>query len=378
MGTLDRYLIRAVVVGGLASTLAFALLIVVFGAIDELPKVNANYSTTDAISFVLLTAPGYLYDFFPAAVLVGGLLSLGNLAAHSELTVMRCSGMSMFRLARPVMIGALILALLGLLMGETIGAWGQEKANEMRAEVQGTGVSVNLKSGLWLRDADRFINVGQAIVGGRLNLVRVFVVNAKSQPVSLLTARYATSEGGDLWRLHDVKQSTLDPTASGSASTSAAVIKVHHQPVMDHVRLFSQKILNIAVLNPRHMNIAQLNSYVDYLHKNQLDAAVYSSALWARVFAPISVLVMLFVTLPFVFAPQRGGGAGRWLFIAIILGVVYLTLVQIVSAFAPVYGVGHPFIPFLSAAVPPVLFALIGVYSLRRFYPARPVVLPAK
>jgi lipopolysaccharide export system permease protein len=370
MGTLDRYLIRAIVVGGLASTAAFALLIIVFGAIDELPKVNANYSAIEAISFVLLTAPGYLYDFYPAAVLVGGLLSLGNMAAHSELTVMRCSGMSMFRLARPVLMGAAILALIGMLMGETVGAWGQEKANEMRAEAQGTGVSVNLKSGLWLRDGDRFINVEQAMVGGRLNHVRVFTINAQSQPVQLLTASYATSEGGDLWRLYDVKESTLDTKPPGNS------VKVRTAAVEDHVRLFSQKILNIAVLNPRHMNILQLHSYVDYLHKNQLDASVYSSAFWARIFAPVSVLVMLFVALPFVFAPQRSGGAGRWLFIAIILGVIYLTLVQIVSAFAPVYGVGHPSVPFLSAVIPPVLFAFLGIFALRRFYPARRVALP--
>lgn len=371
MGTLDRYLIRAVVAGGLASTAAFALLIIVFGAIDELPKVSANYSAVDAISFVLLTAPGYLYDFYPAAVLVGGLLSLGGLAAHSELTVMRCSGMSMFRLSRPVLVGAVILALLGMLMGETIGAWGQEKANEMRAEAQGSGVSVNLKSGLWLRDGERFINVGQAVVGGRLNRVRVFTVNAQSQPVQMLTASYATSEGGDLWRLYDVKESTLDTKVPGN------LVKVRTAPEQDHVRLFSQKILNIAVLNPRHMNILQLRSYVDYLEKNQLDASAYSTALWARVFAPISVLVMLFVALPFVFAPQRSGGAGRWLFIAIVLGVVYLTLVQIVSAFAPVYGIGRPAVPFMSAAIPPVLFALLGVYALRRFYPSRRSALPA-
>ncbi|MHB1230804.1 MAG: LPS export ABC transporter permease LptG [Halothiobacillus sp.] len=365
MGVLDRYLIRVVVLGGLASTAAFGLLILVFGAIDELPKVDASYSLWDAISFVLLTVPGYLYDFYPAAVLVGGLLGLGGLAAHSELTVMRCSGMSMFRLARPVLLGGVILALLGMLMGETLGAWGQEKANQMRAEARGSGVSVNLKSGLWLRDGDRFINVEQALVGGRLNRVRVFSMNAQSLPERVMTASYATSEGGDLWRLYHVRESTLTTDVPGGQ------VLVRTEPVLNHVRLFSQKILNIAVLNPRHMNIVQLSAYVHYLKQNQLDASAYTSALWARVFAPISVLVMLFVTLPFVFAPQRGGGAGRWLFIAIVLGVVYLTLGQIVSAFAPVYGAGHAFVPFLSAALPPLLFGGLGVWALRRFNPAR-------
>lgn len=364
MGMLDRYLIRTVVLGGLASTAAFALLIAIFGAIDELPKVSDHYSLWQAISFVLLTTPGYLYDFYPAAILVGGLLGLGNLAAHSELTVMRCSGMSLIRLARPVLLAGVILALLGMLMGETIGAWGQEQANQMRAEARGSGVSVNLKSGLWLRDGQRFINVAQALVGGRLNQVRVFDMNAKGLPYQELSARYALSEGGDLWKLFDVQASTVQSDSDGSR------VIVKHEAQRDHVRLFSQKILNIAVLNPRHMNILQLSAYVRYLDKNQLDDSAYAAALWARVFAPISVLVMLLVTLPFVFTPQRSGGAGRWLFIAIVLGVVYLTLGQIVSAFAPVYGDGYPFVPFLSAAVPPLLFGLLGFLRLRRLNPA--------
>ncbi|HUX82914.1 MAG TPA: LPS export ABC transporter permease LptG [Halothiobacillus sp.] len=364
MGTLDRYIMRTVILGGLASAAAFALLIVIFGAIDELPKVSSQYSLWQAISFVLLTMPGYLYDFYPAAVLVGGLLGLGNLAAHSELTVMRCSGMSVLRLARPVLMAGVILAVLGMTMGETIGAWGQEQANQMRAEARGSGVSVNLKSGLWLRDGQRFINVGQALVGGRLNAVRMFEMNKQGLPYRELTAAYALTEGGDLWQLFDVHESTIVSGPDGPH------VVVQHEARRDHVQLFSQKILNIAVLNPRHMNILQLNAYVHYLAKNQLDDAAYSGALWARVFAPISVLVMLLVTLPFVFANQRSGGAGRWLFIAIVLGVGYLTLVQIVSAFAPVYGNGNAFVPFLSAALPPILFGLLGFIRLRRLNPA--------
>lgn len=363
MGVLDRYLIRTVVLGGLASTAAFALLIVVFGAIDELPKTGASYSFWQALSFVLLTTPGYLYDFYPVAVLVGGLLALGNLAAHSELTVMRSAGMSIVRLSRPVLIGGVILALLGMAMGETVGAWGQEKANQMRAQAQDRSVSVNLKSGLWLRDGNRFINVQQALVGGRLNEVRVFTLNAQGLPESMLFAQYATSEGGDRWQLHQVEQSHLEPTATGGR------IVTERQSVLSDVPLFSQAVLRVAVLNPHHMNIVQLLRYVRYLKSNQLDASSYQSALWGRVFAPISVLVMLFMTLPFVFAPQRGGGAGRWLFIGILIGVVYLTMVQIVSAFAPVYGAGRAWVPFMSAAFPPAVFAGLGYWAMRRLLP---------
>jgi len=357
MNILDRYLIRVVVIGGLASAAAFALLILVFGFIDEVGKVSAHYSIWQAIGFVLMTTPGYLYDFYPVAVLVGGLLGLGAMAAHSELTVMRASGMSLLRLARPVLAGGLILALLGMLMGETIGAWGQERANQMRAEAQRSGVSVNLKSGLWLRDSNRFINVRQALVGGRLNQVRIFETNAQGVPVREVYANHARSEEGDRWTLYDVRSSTLE---------QGRVVVAHH-PKLEHVRLFSRKVLGIAVLKPRHMNMFQLWSYISHLQSNHLDATSYQVAFWGRVFAPISVLVMLLVTLPFVFANQRGGGAGRWLFIAMVLGVFYLTLVRIVTAMAPVYGVP----PLLSAMGPPLLFAAIGIWALRRLRPVR-------
>lgn len=357
MNVLDRYLIRVVVVGGLSSAAAFALLILVFGFIDEVGKVSSDYSIWQAVGFVLMTTPGYLYDFYPVAVLVGGLLGLGALAVHSELTVMRASGMSLLRLARPVLLGGLVLALLGMLMGETIGAWGQERANQMRAEAKGSGISVNLKSGLWLRDSNRFINVRQALVGGRLNHVRIFETNGQGVPVREIVASHAQSEGGDRWTLYGVRESTL----------AGKQVVAERNDRVEHVRLFSRKVLGIAVLKPRHMNIAQLWRYIAHLQENHLDATSYQVAFWGRIFAPISVLVMLLVTLPFVFANQRGGGAGRWLFIAIVLGVFYLTLVRIVTAMAPVYGVP----PFLSALGPPLLFAAAGIWALRRLRPVR-------
>ncbi|WP_407275109.1 LPS export ABC transporter permease LptG [Halothiobacillus sp. DCM-1] len=363
MGVLDRYLIRTVVLGGLGSTAAFALLIVVFGAIDELSRTGGNYGFWQALAFVVLTMPGYLYDFYPVAILVGGLLALGGLAAHSELTVMRTAGMSMMRLARPVLVAGVILALLGMLMGETVGAWGQEKAKQMRAQLQDQGVSMNLKSGLWMRDGHRFINVRQALVGGRLNEVRVFTLNAQGLPESMMFAQYATSEGGDRWRLHQVEQTRLLPSATGGQ------VVTQSQAELSDVPLFSQAVLRVAVLNPHHMNIVELLRYVRYLNANHLDATNYLSALWGRIFAPVSVLVMLFITLPFVFAPQRGGGAGRWLFIGILLGVVYLTLVQILSAFAPVYGAGRAWVSFFSASLPPMLFAGLGYWAMRRWMP---------
>ena len=358
MNTLDRYLIRSVVAGGLGASAAFAVLILVFGMIDEASKIDADYSTLQAVWFVVLTTPGYLYELFPVTVLVGGLLSLGALAAHSELTVMRATGMSLLRLARPVLVAGVILAALGTVMGETIGAWGQAEANTMRAAATKSQVSTDLASGFWLREGDRIVNVERALVDGHLIGLRVFELSADGRPQRVIRAARAMSLGEDRWRLRGVVDTRL-PIADPEGPVTVERARARE------MTLFDQQVIEIAALNPRYMNVAQLSEYVAYLERNQLDTSVYATAMWSRVVQPISVLAMLLVTLPFVFVAQRGGSAGRWLFIAILLGVAYMTLTQIVSALAPAYGIS----PILSTIVPPALFSAAGLLALYRATP---------
>ncbi|MFN2382027.1 MAG: LPS export ABC transporter permease LptG [Guyparkeria sp.] len=358
MNTLDRYLIRSVVTGGLAASAAFGVLIFVFGMIDEFSKIGPAYTTFQALQFVVMSTPGYLYELFPVTVLVGGLLSLGALAAHSELTVMRATGMSLLRLARPVLIAGIILAALGTVMGETIGAWGQSAANQLRATATESEVSTDLASGFWLREGDRIVNVERALVDGQLVGLRVFELGEDSRPQRVIEASRAESLGGDRWRLEDV----IDTRVPIERPESSVGVEQHAEV---ELQLFDREILEIAALNPRYMNVAQLSDYVAYLERNQLDSSIYATAMWSRVVQPISVLAMLLVTLPFVFVAQRGGSAGRWLFIAILLGVAYMTLTQIVSALAPAYDIS----PILSTIVPPALFSIAGVMALYRATP---------
>lgn len=359
MNTLDRYLVRSVISGGLAASAAFAVLILVFGMIDEASKVGPAYSIWQAMLFVGMTMPGYLYELFPVTVLVGGLLSLGGLAAHSELTVMRATGMSLLRLARPVLIAGVILAALGTVMGETIGAWWQADAHSMRAAATEKEVSSGLESGFWLRNGDRMINVERALVSGQLAGVRVFELSPEGLPVRVLQAERAESRGDDSWRLEGVVDTRLPIDQPGQA------VEMTRHDRLDDQRLFDRAILEIVALNPRYMNVSQLSEYVGYLERNQLDSSVYATAMWTRVVQPISVLAMLLVTLPFVFVAQRGGSAGRWLFIAILLGVAYMTLTQIVAALAPAYDIS----PILSTLLPPALFSVAGLMALYRAVP---------
>ncbi|MGC9457500.1 MAG: LPS export ABC transporter permease LptG [Halothiobacillaceae bacterium] len=355
MSRLDRYLFRAVLVGGAASVLAFFLLGLIFQFIDEVDKVEGAYTLAKVLAYVVLTTPGYVYDFYPVAILIGALLALGALANGSELTVMRAAGVSLPRMARPVILAGLVLALVGMMLGETLGPWGQETARTLRAQATESALSVNTRSGLWVRDEMRFVQVGRATVGGQLLDVRLFEFDQAGRLLRALSAERAESIEDRRWQLFNVRG-----TGIGADQTRAVSVETATDT------LFPRRVLEVAVVHPQHMSLPDLYHYIRHLERNDLDATPYRVALWGKAFAPLSVIVMLVIAMPFAFASQRGGNAGKWLFVGMLIGVVFVTVNQIVNFIGPVFGVPA----LLGAVVPPLAFLVAGLYGLSRLNPA--------
>ncbi len=83
---------------------------------------------------MLLRLPRKIFDTLPAAALIGSLLSLGNLAVHRELVVMRASGISSLQLLGTVGLAGIGLAVLMALLGESLAPSLAGYANEMRTQ----------------------------------------------------------------------------------------------------------------------------------------------------------------------------------------------------------------------------------------------------
>ncbi len=111
MNLLDRYIFRSVLFTCVAAVGLFAFVLMIGNFVKELmPLVLAGQID----SLMLLRLIGLLIPFvvtfaLPMGVLTGVLLTLGRLSADSEVTAMRASGISLWRISRPI----IILAILG-------------------------------------------------------------------------------------------------------------------------------------------------------------------------------------------------------------------------------------------------------------------------
>lgn len=115
MNLLDRYVFKSVLFTCAAAVGLFTFIVIVPNiAKDLLPHVLAGQlSTVTFVRLVLLLLPFAITYALPMGMLTGVLLTLGRLSADSEVTAMRAVGISVARVARPV----LLLGVLGVFLG---------------------------------------------------------------------------------------------------------------------------------------------------------------------------------------------------------------------------------------------------------------------
>lgn len=349
-----RYVARSVILGALLVLAVLVILKSLFAITSEIGSTGrGGYGLAEAALYVVLTTPAAIYELFPAAVAIGGVVALGSLAGNSELVVMRASGVSTARVIGMVMQGGIVLMLGIVAIGELVAPPSQQYAERMRASAIAGQSDVRGADGLWVRDRDRFINVGEVLPGYVLRDVRVFEFDGRALRRSLHAERAHYEARRERWRLLEITSTRL--AGSGEVTTERADERVWQ-------RLVPTDLFSVLTVSPDTLPGWRLYSYVDYLRDNELESARFALAFWNKIATPLSTLVMLLIALPIVFGPVRAVGVGQRIFVGSVVGVGYLLLAELFSHIGIVYGLPAP----IAVLSPPILFTLGGLLLLRR------------
>jgi lipopolysaccharide export system permease protein len=122
------------------------------------------------------------------------------------------------------------------------------------------------------------------------------------------------------------------------------------------------ELINVVVLKPENMSVEDIRQFLVYLTDNGLETQVYRYALDSRFVTPVSVLLMLFISVPFVFGSLRSTGTGQRFMFGIMAGLGFYLVNQLANQAGQVYG----WSPLLVSIVPGAVVLLGGIWSLRR------------
>jgi lipopolysaccharide export system permease protein len=356
--TVDRYIGKAAILGILLVWVSLTALMMMFSLLSELRDTTASYAVTDVFWFVLQTAPRSAYQIFPVSALMGSLLGIGGLAGANELVAFRTSGVSRLRLATAGMIGALMVTIPVMIIGEWVAPDAEQQARAFRLSRLVGQVVIGGPSGMWLRDGNDIVNIRRPLLtveDGQQTInfqdVEIHHFNGFSDLQKITRAKNAFFDG-EQWTLEDVSEIKIDPSA---------VSPLKHQRIA-WVFGVKPELLESAVTRPPYLSIRVLWDQLEYLQSNGLDDSVYRSALWEKIVYPFAIIALVLAGMPFVFGSSRQHNLGFRLFIGMTLGGLFMLVNGGVQNLADAYALPMA----VSAALPSATLMIVAITVLRR------------
>jgi LPS export ABC transporter permease LptG/LPS export ABC transporter permease LptF len=338
--------------------------------IDLADKLFRGSATTALLlRFFYYQTPQYVYYIIPIACLLATLVTVGLMTKNSELIVMKACGMSLYRVAAPLILLAVLAsaALFGL--QEVVLAHANTEAERLNGIIRG-----------WPAPPSSAVNRWMASVSGDFYHYDFF--DSRTGAFSRFT-RYQLAR--ETWRLSEVTYADSVSEPSGRSATSspewhwqkgwvrtltqarpqgATKTTVTYVRFADRVLpLESKDYFNTEDPDPDKMSYAQLAAYVSQLKARGFNALPNTVKLQRKVAFPFVTIIMTLLAVPFAVTTGRRG-AMYGIGIGIALSIAYWVTLNVFGAI----GEGGVLTPMLAAWAPNLIFgaaALYGVLTVR-------------
>lgn len=326
-----------------------------FNLINELDDVSpGGYHWTQAMLVVLMTLPRCLIDLGPFIALLGGIVGLGLLSKSSELTAIRSTGFSVFRIAMVALCAGVIWAVSLGAIDEWVASPLQQRALQMRNVSMAAGNGIDMTGNvLWARRDNTFMTVKSLNEQGQPMGVEIFHYRDDLSLAFYIYARKATIVKGDKWVLQDVRKKQWHEGRETIESKAS----------LPWNAFFTHMGLDVLSLPGNTFSIRQLNHYIAYLKQTNQPSMEYQLALWQKLGRPVLTLAMILLAIPFAFVTPRSSGLGSRLAMGGILGLLLYISYQIMVNLGLLFALNAP----LTALALPTACVIVAILLVRRY-----------
>jgi len=340
----------------LASFVSMSLIYNFFELLGDI--VQNQISLAKVFSYLFFLTPQVIYKTLPITVLVGVLVTFGVLTKHNEVTAFKACGVSLYRLAVPILMASVFLSV-GLF---TFDYYYVPEANRrqdaLRNEIKGRPVQTYLSpERKWIFGKGsriynyKFFDKDENVMGG----VYVFEL----QPVTYNLVRQISAERAH-WQASLqtwVFENGWQREFHGNESVPLTSFQAQTFPELNEPPSYFLK----EVKQDSQMNFQELDSYIRDLQQSGFNTVKLRVQFYQKFSQPLFVLIMAMIAIPFAFlVGNRGAMAG--IGVSIGIAVTYWGVGLLFEKLGDV----NQLPPAVAAWSPDALFALTGLYLLLR------------
>jgi LPS export ABC transporter permease LptG/LPS export ABC transporter permease LptF len=361
---LDDYILREFLSTFFLVLLGFVLLMLFFTFFELLGDIVRNRTPLVTVGEYLINlTPDMIYNITPLAVLVGALVTLGVLNRTNELTAMKATGISLYRVIVPVLLVAAALAAALFLFGQSYLPTANRRQEALRNVIKGRPPQTfSRPDQQWIFGKQQAGEPGRIFYyeffdSDRARFANIWVFEFDPGTFSITRRIFATSAHWEPQIGQWIFEQGWERSFSGDAVTGYSQFKVASFPeITEHPGYFTRE-----TRQSQEMSFGELHRYIHDLRQRGFETRRLSVQLNRKLAFPLITLVMAVLGVPFaLYMGKRGSLTG--VATAIGLAIAYWVVASTFEALGDV----NLLPAILAAWSPDLFFALIGGYLLLR------------
>ena len=352
MGVIHRYVIRNVFAAYWVTGLGMAALFWVLDLLDRLEDgVGGVLGLLQVSLAALMGLPETVIDLLPVITVLATALAMGRLQTLSELSVMRVSGISIWRLAGMAMGPGLLLAMVGL----GVLQWAVPLIHQQPERAVGASLGENglwhPVHGLWMRQGGQFLNVDDLELGRFPVGINIFEYGEDGELISHTSAERGLVAADGEWILTDVTRTQYLPEYQTSQLAESRWDS-----------FLTGRQLALLLNPPASLALTDLWQYVSGLKERSQPHAEFELILWERLSLPLACLAMILAAMATAAVPLKSRVIGVRIVGALVLGLGFELMTELVAYLGLLLSWPIPWV----AMGPPVLLSLLSVWLVAK------------
>lgn len=357
---IDAYILNSFLFYFGLLVISLVVLVEVFTFFELLgDMIKNNISMATMLDYLWHLAPKLIYDTTPIGIMVASLICFGILTKHNEVTAFKAGGVSVRRLAAPVLVASFAVSVLLFAFDHYYIPEANRRQEMLRAEIKKKPVQTYLDPNRsWIYgEGSRIFNY-QLIDPHRAIMSHVNVYELNPQTFQLIHQISAERAHYDA-KLHTwvFENGTSQENHHGENEykqfyNSTSTFSEVNEPPSWFVKEEKEY---------KEMNYRELAHYIRDLKTAGMETIPLQVQYYKKFSVPLFALIMALLSVPFAFvAGNRGAMTGVGISFAI--AIVYWTL----NTTFEQMGDLNQLPPMMAAWSPDIIFSLWGLYLMAR------------
>jgi lipopolysaccharide export system permease protein len=306
----------------------------------------------DVLRYLFLRLPAYyLRDLVPLSSFAAALLALGLPARRHEVMAIKAGGVSIQRVALPILAAAALFSVAALFVNETVVLTATREWNRLGGDPE----RVTFRRGsFWYHRGEAIYNVRDAMPEKRmLRGVSLYELSPRGLLLRSVQAQRVRVTQDHRWEFLNATVRRFDPARSDRGPS----VERPQELSLDLGHAIDAALLSAT---PATLSLPHLREFIAFRNAEGLSTSRHLALFHARLSEPLGVLLFALVAIPFGIGVERsrsllGAGLRGVLWVAAYLGARLATAV-----FAPAGATA-------ASAAPWIVLALFGALGAWRF-----------